>query len=43
MPGPIDPKEIVKLKSASLPEAVYEVFNELLVLNWKGNSAMITQ
>ena len=43
MPGPIKPKEVQSKKDAALPQAVFEVFNQLIVDNWDGHSATVQQ
>ena len=43
MSGPIKPKEVQDKKLASIPEEVYEAFNELIVDNWDGKSASVSQ
>ncbi len=42
MPGPIKPSEVVKKKTAQIPEIVFEVANELIAENWTGSSATFT-
>jgi hypothetical protein len=39
MAGPIKPSEVQKVKDSKLPEEVFQVFNDLIVENWDGNSA----
>jgi hypothetical protein len=43
MPGPITPDEVQPRKNETIPEEVFEVFNALIVENWDGRSARITQ
>lgn len=39
MPGPIKPDDVVKKKTAQIPEFVFEVANELIAEKWNGSSA----
>ena len=41
MPGPIKPSEVDKTKT--IPEAVFEVFNHLIIEHWNGNEAVLSQ
>lgn len=41
MPGPISPKDVVKKKTVTIPEGVFEVFNELIATHWDGSSATV--
>jgi len=43
MSGPIKPKEVKGKLIARIPDKVYNVFNDLIVENWDGNSANFTQ
>jgi len=43
MAGPIKPKEVQARKNASLPEEVFQVFNDLIVENWDGHQATVNQ
>jgi hypothetical protein len=43
MPGPIKPSEVQEKKNKALPEEVFQVFNDLIVENWDGQSATIKQ
>ena len=43
MPGPIKPNSVQTAKSASIPEEVYTVFNDLIVENWDGRQAKVLQ
>lgn len=43
MGGPIRPKDVAARKTASIPEEVFVVFNNLIVENWTGSSATIMQ
>lgn len=40
---PITPKEVSSKREASIPDAVLEVFNDLIVKHWSGSSATIKQ
>ena|SRR3989344_552940 len=40
---PITPGEIAKTKRVSIPDEVFEAFNELIVEHFSGNSATIRQ
>jgi hypothetical protein len=40
---PITPKEVSSKREASIPDAVLEVFNDLIVKYWSGSSATINQ
>lgn len=42
MAGPIKPKEVQEKKNASIPEEVYEAFNEMITQEWDGHSANFT-
>jgi len=39
MAGPIKPKDVQKARNESIPEQVYEAFNEMIVQNWDGREA----
>ena len=41
--GPDDADELVAAKQATIPEAVFEAFNELIARDWDGTRAIITQ
>lgn len=43
MAGPIRPDEVADAKTAAIPDAVFQVFNELIVLDWSGRSAVVKQ
>ena len=43
MPGPIKPSEVRAKKTANIPDAVFEVFNRLIVESWDGGSATVLQ
>ena len=43
MPGPISPENVENLKLESIPDAVYDVFNELILENWDGTSSTVMQ
>ena len=43
MSGPIKPDEVQSKKDASIPEEVFQVFNDLITENWSNNSANVTQ
>ena len=43
MPGPIRPSEVAANREASIPEAVFDVFNELIQNSWDGSSATVSQ
>lgn len=43
MAGPIRPDEVTEAKTATIPEAVFQVFNELIARNWTGHSAIVKQ
>ncbi len=36
---PLKPSEIVEAKKESIPDQVFEAFNELIAENWRGSSA----
>jgi len=40
---PIKPSEVGKIKQATIPDEVIEAFNELIVANWEGESAVFLQ
>lgn len=40
---PITPKEVTTKRRESIPDAVFEVFNDLIVKHWSGSSATIKQ
>lgn len=42
MSGPIKPKEVQSKKTSSIPEEVFEAFNELIVEQWNGSSSNFT-
>ncbi len=42
MPGPITPEEIHK-KECFIPEFVFEAFNELIIANYNGKTAIIKE
>ena len=39
MTEPLRPDQITKAKRGQIPDAVYEVFNELIAEKWNGSSA----
>jgi hypothetical protein len=41
--APIRPEEVADAKSAQLPAAVIEVFNDLITTNWSGDRATVKQ
>lgn len=41
MAGPIKPKDVVKRKAETIPEPVFDAFNELIVQNFNGRFANI--
>jgi hypothetical protein len=41
MAGPIKPSEVQKVKDSKLPEEVFQVFNDLIVEHWDGDSATV--
>lgn len=41
--APIRPDQVVASKAAAMPDAVLEVFNELIAENWDGYSAVVKQ
>lgn len=43
MTRPITPDEVTALKEQNLPNAVFEVFNELIAAGWDGCSATVYQ
>jgi hypothetical protein len=43
MVGPIKPSEVRALKTESIPEKVFEVFNALIAAAWDGRSATVRQ
>jgi hypothetical protein len=43
MAGPISPKEVASRKEASIPDEVFEVFNDLISQNWDGHRATVSQ
>jgi hypothetical protein len=43
MSGPIRPADVVRAKSAQIPEFVFEAFNECIAKHWDGSSANFTQ
>ena len=43
MNRPITPDEIVTVKTASIPGAVFKVFNQAIATAWNGSSATISQ
>ena len=43
MPGPITPSEAKSAKVASIPDAVFEAFNELIAENLSNGSATVKQ
>ena len=43
MAGPINPEEVQTFKDAKIPEEVFRIFNDLIVENWDGTSATVTQ
>jgi len=38
---PIKPSEVIKFKQESIPDAVFQAFNELIAQKWDGDSATI--
>lgn len=40
---PITPQEVDQKKSESIPDFVYEAFNELIVENWNGSRSLVIQ
>jgi hypothetical protein len=42
MPGPIKPSEVQGKKNETIPEPVFEAFNEMIVQEWDGRSANFT-
>jgi hypothetical protein len=40
---PISPDEVVGKKEASIPNGVFEAFNELIARNWNGSYSMLKQ
>jgi hypothetical protein len=42
MPGPIKPKDVQKKRNETIPEEVFEAFNELIVQEWDGHRAHFT-
>lgn len=42
MSGPITPKEVQKRRTESIPEVVFEAFNEMITQEWDGHSANFT-
>ena len=40
---PITPEEVVSQKTALVPDEVIKCFNELIVKNWCGTSAVVNQ
>lgn len=43
MTRPIRPSEVLGAKTSSVPEDVFEAFNELIIENWSGVVAIIRQ
>jgi hypothetical protein len=43
MTGPIRPSEVVRAKTESIPEEVFEVFNAAIVSAWDGRGATVMQ
>jgi len=43
MARPITPNEVVEAKIAAVPDAVFEVFNDLIAKAWNGRSATVFQ
>ena len=43
MSGPIKAQDIVKAKTTTIPDEVFDAFNELIASKWDGRSAHITQ
>jgi CO/xanthine dehydrogenase Mo-binding subunit len=41
--GPFSPEEMISKKYNGTPQEVYEVFNNLIIKNWNGYSATISQ
>lgn len=41
--GPIKPADVTDLKKISIPEVVFEAFNELIVENFNGSEARVLQ
>lgn len=40
---PITPNSVTSVKAAALPDAVIDVFNELITRNWDGSKAVVKQ
>jgi hypothetical protein len=43
MAGPIKPSDMVALKTKTIPEEVFQVFNEAIVAAWDGRGATLMQ
>jgi hypothetical protein len=43
MTGPIKPSDVQAPHDSSLPEEVFQVFNDLIRENWDGNQAKVMQ
>lgn len=41
--GPLGPEEILGVKTAQIPEAVFEVVNRLIAKQWDGQAAVVKQ
>jgi len=41
--GPIKPQDVIKAKAATIPDEVFDAFNELIASKWDGRSAHVTQ
>jgi hypothetical protein len=40
---PITPQEVTLLKASSIPDAIFEAFNELIAENFNGHSSSFTE
>jgi hypothetical protein len=43
MTGPIRPEDVARTKSHSIPDAVFDVFNQLIARGWNGRSSVVVQ
>jgi hypothetical protein len=43
MAKPIKPSEVANRKASTVPDAVFDAFNELIVEEWDGSSATVKQ
>jgi len=43
MSRPIRPNEVVKRRESTIPDAVFDSFNELIFKHWNGSSATVKQ